>query len=196
MRIYTARHGQTSWNNEGRMQGHTDIPLDETGIAQAHKLSERFKDIKISKIYSSDLSRALETARIINKHHNVEIIVETDLREMSFGQFEGRLLSEVGDQLTALRGSGKEVPGGERSDELFARVHSCLEKIIAENDEDILIAGHGGSSKAIVCYFLGLSTEHFNSIGIGNTSVHCFEQSGSDLHFKMIIDNDVSHLEN
>ena len=196
MRIYTARHGQTSWNKEGRMQGHVDIPLDETGIIQAHKLSERFKDIKIGKIYSSDLGRALETATIINKHHNIEITVETDLREISYGQFEGRLVSEIGGQMLKFLKAGRGIPGGEGPDEFFARVHSCLDKIIAANDEDVLIVGHGGTIKSILCYFFGLSTEHFTSIGIGNTSVHCFERSGNDRQFEMIIDNDVSHLEN
>ena len=195
MRIYTARHGQTRWNSEGRMQGHTDIPLDETGIAQAHKLSERFRDIKIGKIYSSDLARALETARIINKNHNVEIIVEAGLREISFGQFEGRFLSEVGEQMVALHKAGKGMPGGEKPDEFFARVHSSLDKITA-CDEDILIVGHFGTIRAALRYFLDLSTEQNANLGIGNTSVYCFERSGNGQHFEMIIDNDVSHLEN
>ncbi|MCL2852065.1 MAG: histidine phosphatase family protein [Defluviitaleaceae bacterium] len=195
MKIYAARHGQTGWNLLGRMQGHTDIPLDETGIAQAEKLAERFRDIPIGKIYSSDLGRALETARTINKHHDVEIVVEEDLREISYGEFEGRLLSEIGGRFAELRDAGKGAPGGEELEDFLARVHRCMDKIAAENDGDILIVGHGGTVRAIECYFLNIPKENITKFGLGNTAVYCFERRGGAQGYNMIIENDTSHLE-
>ncbi|MCL2617049.1 MAG: histidine phosphatase family protein [Defluviitaleaceae bacterium] len=194
MKIYTARHGQTGWNAEGRMQGLIDIPLDETGLAQAEKLAERFKNVRITRIYSSSLSRAYETAKTINKHHNVEIITEDGLREISYGEFEGRLLSEIGKEFSIRQETGRAMPGGEEFDDFFARVHSCLDKIMADNNEDLLIVGHAGTVRAALAYFLKLPMEQFTSFGIGNTAVHCFELCGNTGSFSMVIENDTSHL--
>ena len=195
MKIYTARHGQTEWNLEGRMQGHIDIHLNDTGLSQAGKLAERFRNIPIGKIYSSDLSRALETAKIINEFHGVEIVIEPALRELNYGEYEGRLLSEVGELFNERQRQGMGMPGGEELEIFFKRVHNFLDKVTSSHDEDILIIGHGGTIRAVLCYFLGFSTKHFSSFGIGNTSVHCFERGENEQSYRVIIDNDTSHLE-
>ena len=83
------RHGQTSWNVEGKWQGHTDIGLNETGLFQANNISELLKDQKFEAIYSSDLRRAYSTAEIINRHHNLPIIKDERLREQNLGNWEG-----------------------------------------------------------------------------------------------------------
>ena len=194
MKIYIARHGQTDWNMELRMQGHTDIPLNETGLAQAEMLAERFKHIPIDKIFSSDLCRASETANIINKHHNVEIILDEGLREVSYGHLEGRLASEVADQLTEVRRNCKAMPGGEEPDAFLERIRSSMDKVTAESAENILVVAHGCAIRAIECYFLGLSKDCLFVWGVGNTAVYCFERSGDSTVFNMIIENDTSHL--
>ncbi|MCL2674344.1 MAG: histidine phosphatase family protein [Defluviitaleaceae bacterium] len=195
MKVYTARHGQTSWNAEGRMQGHIDIPLNEVGMDQADKLAERFKDIKIDKIYSSSLSRAYDTAKAINKYHNVEIVQDDALREVSYGDFEGRLISEIGEQFQALQKEGKPMPGGEEAETFLKRVHISLDKLTKENDgKTLLIVGHAGTVRAAICYYLELPLGAFSSFGIGNTAVHCFERSDGLERFCMSIENDSSHL--
>ncbi|MCL2618626.1 MAG: histidine phosphatase family protein [Defluviitaleaceae bacterium] len=194
MKVYTARHGQTAWNLEGRMQGSIDIPLDATGINQAGKLAQRFKNIPLSAIFTSDLCRAAETANIINKYHGLEPVVKPALREISYGDFEGRLISDIGIQMQGLHKAGRRLPGGETIAEFFERIHSCLETILPHQHGDILIIGHGGTIRAMLCYFMGLPPDKFSSLGIGNTSVHCFERR-ADGTYGIVINNDTSHLE-
>jgi len=87
MKIFTVRHGQTDWNLQRRLQGHTDIPLNETGLEQARRIGLRLSAEKIDAIYTSDLIRAEKTAEAINGHHNAEIFTTTALREASLGKY-------------------------------------------------------------------------------------------------------------
>ena len=87
--IYFVRHGQTNWNIEHKIQGQSDIPLNEMGKKQAELIAPQLKDLKIERIISSDLSRALETAQIINTHLKLQITLDTRLREFKYGQIEG-----------------------------------------------------------------------------------------------------------
>ena len=85
--IYFIRHGETAYNREGRVQGHLDIPLNEKGIFQAEKASDEFKDVEIDLIYCSPLKRARSTAEIINKFHNVEIVIDDRLIELNMYRY-------------------------------------------------------------------------------------------------------------
>ena len=87
--IYLVRHGQTDWNLEKKTQGHTDISLNDNGREQALRVSDLLRNYKIDKIYSSDLLRASETAEIINKCLNLNIILDNRLREINYGDLEG-----------------------------------------------------------------------------------------------------------
>jgi len=89
-KIILVRHGQTLWNNIGKYQGHTDVPLSKTGIEQASKVAKRLKNDKITAIYSSDLKRAKQTAEIIALEHNLPVITNTRFREINFGVWEGK----------------------------------------------------------------------------------------------------------
>ena len=92
---YLARHGQTVWNTLGQTQGHGNSPLTELGELQAKDLAEAMKEHKIDMIFSSDLGRAVQTAEIIGKEIGVEVEQTENLREMGFGVWEGRKLSDV-----------------------------------------------------------------------------------------------------
>lgn len=89
MKLYVVRHGQTNWNIEHRLQGTSDIPLNDTGIKQAQNLAETFKNIDFDFIFSSPLQRAYDTASIINKYKNLPIHIDSRLIERGFGDFEG-----------------------------------------------------------------------------------------------------------
>lgn len=93
--VLIIRHGQTDWNVEKRLQGHSDIPLNEKGIEQALALSESLKDEKIDAIFSSDLQRALRTAQEIAKWHQLPVQVDVAFRERSYGAFEGLSREEI-----------------------------------------------------------------------------------------------------
>ena len=87
--IYLIRHGQTNWNAERKIQGQTDIPLNQIGQQQAKDVSEEISKLKIDKIFSSDLLRARETAEIINEKIGAKIEYDKRLREVNYGNYEG-----------------------------------------------------------------------------------------------------------
>ncbi len=95
-RILAIRHGETAWNVDGRLQGHRDIPLGDTGRVQARRLAQALAGRgDIDAIVSSDLSRALETARIVAEAQGLPVTTDIGLRERCFGDFEGRTFAEV-----------------------------------------------------------------------------------------------------
>ena len=96
------RHGETEWNAQGRIQGHTDISLSETGIQQARLLAERMGDVKLDVAYSSDLARSAETARQILGQRTVPLHTTPRLREFNKGVFEGLTPEETGQRYPEL----------------------------------------------------------------------------------------------
>lgn len=193
-KITTVRHGETHWNALKKIQGHTDIELNEVGIAQAEKIAQKFKNEPISIIYTSDLKRASKTAHIINQYHNVEVVEIGDLKETSFGEMEGQVFTDIKTALFEMRANGGAPKGGETLEALFARVHPVLDEIISENHPHALIVGHFGIIRSIICYFLKLPPEQAEDYVIGNTAIHYFEKQ-ADGTFAMIVENDTSHLE-
>ena len=93
--ILLVRHGETLWNQQGRMQGHHDSPLTPTGLHQARRLGRRLAQVEFAALYSSDLGRAHQTARCIADHTGHDIIADRGLRERSFGIFEGLTNAEI-----------------------------------------------------------------------------------------------------
>ena len=98
MKFYVVRHGQTDWNAKGRIQGKTDIELNEIGIEQARQLKALIKDYNIDLIISSPLKRARKTAEIINETVKCNIIFEDSLKERGYGIFEGMIRKEINDE--------------------------------------------------------------------------------------------------
>jgi len=188
MKIFTIRHGETDWNVQGRLQGHTDIELNEAGLLQAKNIGLRLANEKIDIIYSSDLMRAVDTAKAIAAHHNAEIIPSPALREKFFGIYEGRLIDEVFEDIDW------DFPdGGEHIDAAFARTHGYLDEIAASKHENIAIVGHFGTVIACICYFLGLPAYERMKFKVGNTAIHCFERDAKG-KWAMTLENCTLHL--
>jgi len=193
MKIFTVRHGQTDWNPIGRIQGHTDRPLNDVGVDQAHQLGLRLANETVDIIYTSDLQRAAKTAEAINAHHNVELIRTPELREINFGIYEGRIYSEIAHEMNHHHSLRQPFPGGDCIFENFRKMHAYLDKIVAGLHQNIIIVGHFGTVRAAICYFLQIPTEERDRFHIDNTAVHCFER-GTDGKFVMTLENDTSHL--
>ena len=194
MKIFTVRHGQTHWNTLGRIQGHTDMPLDEAGLAQAEKLGVRLAGEKVDIIYSSDLARAAKTAEIINLYHDAEFVSTPALREIGFGIYEGHFYMEVADEIKRHHNLKQPVPGGESVNDYYDRIRGFLDEITAKHHRNIIIVSHHGTIRAAICYFLQIPIEDRDRFYIDNTAIHCFER-GDDGKFCMTLENDVSHLD-
>ena len=151
MRLYLARHGQTAWNLQGKAQGHSDVPLDETGRLQAAALARKLADTGIERVIASDLSRARETAEALG----LPVETREDLRERSFGEWEGRHYLEVIADLEALPGDrvSARAPGGESFTDLWRRVEAISQEL-KTFDRTTLVVCHGGLKAVLLARLL------------------------------------------
>ena len=152
MNIYMLRHGETDWNQVGRLQGHTDIPLNQAGKEQINVAAETLigLGIDIDLIYASPLARAHESAEIVADrlgYGKKNVIIEPLLVERSFGVGEGMTLSERTEQYP-----GRNYPGMESFEQLIERAHQVFQKIVTCNSgkENILLVAHGAILYAIL----------------------------------------------
>ena len=155
MKIYLTRHGQTDYNKKRMMQGRSDIPLNEVGIAQARAAREKLGDIKFDAVYSSPLIRAVKTAEIIGNVSEAEIIKDERIIEASFGKYE--LMNYYGTGLPMmLYWSFPEVfkapEGVETIQEMIDRTSSFLRELEQKEYENVLVACHGGIIRPIRGY--------------------------------------------
>jgi len=145
--IYVIRHGETDWNLECKMQGHTDIPLNKTGILQAQTEAREIAKVKIDHIYSSDLQRARQTAEIINKEFGLEVKLDKRIRESCFGDLEGRDYRNV--DWEEFNSNPKKF-NGETVPEVYSRVKSLLDEIKSKNLENVLLVTHAGTVRMLL----------------------------------------------
>ena len=154
-KIILVRHGETEWNRERRMQGHSDTPLSDTGLAQAEALGRRLADSRFAALYSSDLSRAWHTAVVIAGRTGREVIADPRLRERRFGIFEGLTHEEMStrypEEFARFRSRDPDyaMPGGESARAFRARCLECLCEIAQRH--------HGGEA-VVVTHGLVLDT--------------------------------------
>ena len=155
MRLYIARHGQTAWNIQGKAQGHSDIPLDEIGLAQAEALSRALQGVGVERVVSSDLFRARQTAEAVAGPLGLSVEMRHDLRERSFGEWEGRHYTQVIADLDALPGDRllARPPGGESFTDLWARVGPAVEEL-REFDRTTLVVCHGALKATLLARML------------------------------------------
>ena len=148
--IYLVRHGQTDWNLEKKTQGHTDISLNDNVREQALRVSNFLRNYKIDKIYSSDLLRASETAEIINKCLNLNIILDNRLREINYGDLEGIPRTTLSQDVWAVFNNNPLELHAEPMLDVYTRIKNFFDSL--NYDEDILIVTHGGALRIIMYY--------------------------------------------
>ncbi|MBD8498976.1 histidine phosphatase family protein [Paenibacillus arenosi] len=142
-RIGIIRHGSTDWNKEGRAQGSSDIPLNDSGVAEARQLAERLSNEQWDVIYTSPLSRAKTTAETIASEMNdVNIVLDDRLREVNGGLIEGTTEEE---RLAKWGADWRELDLGiEPKEQVFARILSLIEDVTAKHaGQNVLLVGHG-----------------------------------------------------
>jgi broad specificity phosphatase PhoE len=150
--LLLVRHGETDWNVEQRVQGHTDRPLNETGLAQAQALATELADEHLDAVYASDLSRARDTARAIADPRGLEVAVLPALRERHFGTWEGLRHDEIHERFPH-RAESDPWGDGETPEELAARVLSALGDIAEWHPEGrVLVVTHGGALRAVLSH--------------------------------------------
>jgi broad specificity phosphatase PhoE len=149
--ILLARHGETDWNLENRVQGHTDRPLNDTGLEQARALADRLARETLVGVYASDLVRARDTAAIAASAHGLDVTLDPDLREKNFGSWEGLTAVEIEERFPdAVRGRWGD---GETSEAMAERAIAAIDRIRALHPAGpVLVVSHGGPLRAILGY--------------------------------------------
>ena len=174
------RHGRTAWNAQRRFQGHSDIPLDEVGRAQASLAAEMLAQLNPSKIVSSDLIRAQATAKTLADATGLDVDVDPELRETFAGAWEGlgrsELESRFGAELAAWAAGSDLAPGGgERRSQVASRMIAAIDRALADVPDHgvLVVVTHGGSARAAIGSLLGLPTDHWGILGVLTNCAWC-----------------------
>src|ERR671910_706957 len=164
--LLLARHGETDWNRELRIQGSSDIALNDLGRQQARYLAQELTDVDLDAIYASDLSRARATAAAVAATRGLEVSLDPRLRERSFGSWEGL----TREDLNALpQGSHHD---GETDDEVRARMLAAGRDIAAAHaGEQVLIVSHGGALNTLWHHALGERIERWENCAVYKLAV-------------------------
>jgi broad specificity phosphatase PhoE len=197
-RVLLVRHGQTDWNVEGRWQGSEPVALNKEGWAQARLLANYLRGRPISRIYSSDLPRALETASVIGQAVNVTPQVDVRLQEFNLGIFQGLTREEMQMQFKDEWKAFHEdfwdyaVPGGETRRAFQDRLYAAWQDAIAQSPgPEVVIVSHGGAIKQLLLRLFE-DDPAVQNLRFENTSVTTLEPN--DSNWKLTEAGAVPHL--
>ncbi len=184
MKIYILRHGETALNTKGVMQGWLDEPLNENGRKLAALSGQAMKGIRFDRCISSPFVKATETAEILLRESGnaANITIDDRIREIHFGDLEGKSLSEMGEEgyhfyMDPFRFVG--FPNGERIQDVCIRTQSFLKELIAKDDgKTYLISTHGCAMRAMVNYLKDDPSDYWYGHGPYNCSFTIIEAEG------------------
>ena len=195
--IFFVRHGETDANLYNKIQGQTDVPLNESGLKQAELIGKRLKDVHFDFIYSSDLSRAAVTAR--NIAGTREVLYTEQLREWNLGHWQGKYLKDISlmhqDEyaLFKLRDTSFRPSGGESTLELSIRAKNFMKQIAEKHDgKTVLCVSHGGFLRSVL--FNVMNLDKYPNSRTDNTALFCFCTSDGGDTWQLVLWNDTSHL--
>jgi glucosyl-3-phosphoglycerate phosphatase len=178
-RLVLLRHGQTDYNVAGRMQGHLDSILTETGVEQAAAVAPEIARLAPDRVISSDLRRAVDTAELVSAACGLPVKYDARLRETHLGEWQGRTVAEIEDGWPGAIATWRSdpawaPPGGESRIEVVRRSLPVVEELdeeyaTGEPDITVVLVAHGGLIAGLVCGLLALPSSTWPAIGgIGN----------------------------
>ena len=199
-RVLAIRHGETAWNVDNRIQGQLDIPLNDTGRWQAHRLALAVADEGIDALYSSDLRRALETAASVAAGCGLAIVTDTGLRERGFGVFEGLTYEEIRQRFPEQSERWRKrdpdfgAEGGETLRDFFARSVATVTRLAAAHPgQTIAVVSHGGVMDALYRAASHIALDAPRSWQLGNASINRLLYTPQG--FTLVGWSDTHHLE-
>jgi probable phosphoglycerate mutase len=198
--FYFLRHGETAWNAEGRLCGSTDVPLSDAGRRQAQLLARRLQPILVDALYSSPLSRALESARLIGKAIGLEPVVDRRLAELNYGAWEGRTFEEIKRADPATYRAWDADPGelappeGETGAHLIERVTPFLAEVAERHPSgNVVVVCHKTVCRLLACHIMGVPlSEYRRRVPMENAALNIFETREGK--WRVVTLNDTSHL--
>jgi broad specificity phosphatase PhoE len=191
--VYVARHGETTWNAEHRIQGTSDPDLSPRGYDQSRELLNVLKDRPLSAIYTSTRQRAIHTAQPLADFLRLPIRTRSELDEMNFGAWEGKTPADFGEDLRNQWQRYREnrltfrIPEGESYLEVMARVRPFAEEILREHQgQEILTVGHRGSNRMLMALLLDYPLEQAVRIDQANDCIYLIRRNASSRVFRLL----------
>jgi alpha-ribazole phosphatase len=198
-KILLVRHGETEKNSSSRYWGKTDVNLGAVGLRQAEQLRDRLATEKINFVYTSEMRRAVLTARTISALHCLKETHYPELREIDFGQIEGLDFTEVKQQFPAVakmwieRNPDLCYPQGESLLQLDARLARFKTRLAQHSEKDVvMVVAHSGVLRTLICQLLGLETRHRWDFRIDLASLSIVDTYPDAAVLSLL--NDTSHL--
>jgi len=199
VKVMLVRHGETDWNREQVFRGRIDVELNRNGREQARALAEATRMFQIDAVYSSPLSRSLETARIVAEAHHLDVKIAQGFVDFHYGDWQGLKHQEVKEKLPDLYLSWHESPhlvqisGGESLDDVRRRSLKELKKIVTEHEGGtVMIVSHRVVNKVLLCAIMELDNSHFWRLRQDNCCLNIFECSEDE--YTICLLNDICHL--
>lgn len=198
-KIILIRHGESEFNAKKIVQGHIDTDLTPLGIVQARLAAEYLKQMSIERIFSSDLRRAYKTALIIGDVLNITVEKDQRIREMHFGEWEGRSYDHIFKtsydtfQNWLKNPVACPLPSQEDIKSFEKRLRSFYEEILDIPEKNILVVAHGGSIQGLLCVACGTGMENLWALKHSNTGISILNISNPSVSIELI--NSTSHLE-
>lgn len=199
-RFILIRHGQTEWNRGAeRFRGHVDLPLNETGFAQAQKIAARLANEKITALYSSPLQRTLQTAQPLAATHHLEIQKHDGLLDIDFGALEGMTVEEARQVFPDVIEKWLTAPGhvkfpkGDSFKAVRTRIEKTLDELAAKYaGATVALVTHRVICHAMLCVALGLDADALWHVQQDNAGISIFEKR--EQGFVVTLMNDTQHL--
>ena len=188
MQVLLVRHGATDWNLQGRCQGATDLDLNEVGVRQAEQIAVSLTNETIHGIYSSNLKRAQQTAQFISLHHQLPVLIETDVRELDHGELEGLTFAEIKENYSQFIQKWRtepaeiQVPGGERLVDVAQRAWNGLNRIVQLHtaQETLVVVSHNFPILGIICRITGAHLNNYRTYHLDPCGVTRLNHHGGD----------------
>ena len=200
-KIILVRHGQTEWNRIERYRGRADVPLNAAGLAQAEATGEHVAARwAVAAVYSSPLSRAVQTGEAVAKHFDLAVQPHPDLVDIDYGAWQGFTPEEVRQRWPELsdtwyhRPHMVRFPEGETLDELRSRAMRTVSSLTDLHYSDtIVLVGHTVINRVILLGILGLGNERFWHLRQDNCAINVIEKDQEG--FTLVVMNDTCHLD-
>jgi broad specificity phosphatase PhoE len=199
-RFILIRHGETAWNTDDRFRGRSDVPLNDTGMAQARSIAKRLADYKIAGVYSSPLPRAVQTALPLAQSHKLEIEESADLLDVDYGAWEGMARENIRATYhdlheTWVKTPGRvKFPGGESLKEVRLRVENLLSDLLEDHfGETVALVSHRVTCHVALCVALGLPNDSIWHLRQDVGCINEFEER--DGVYVVTLMNDTDHLQ-
>jgi len=185
IKIYIARHGETTWNAIGKIQGWSDPELSPLGYSQSLALLEHLKERPLKAVYSSPLQRSYTTAQPIAHHLGLPILKQTELKEIGFGVLEGKNLFQFDEELRKEWNRFKDdrfayrIPGAENYADVANRLKPFMARVLHQHEgEEILIVGHRVVNRLLIGMFLDIPLDKTLKIEQTNDCLYLIERNG------------------